>query len=221
MAAAPMYITKHRAEAVDFTHPFLTVEATILLRRPRPGHETHIKSAYDLINQSEYIFGTLNTGVIIRALRTSNDTLQKLLWQKMRSFHPAVFTKSNEEGINRVRRDRYAYILPSVIGDYIKERMPCDLVTVDRFLMERGYGMAVQKGSGLLPKLNHALELLKKGGYLEQIYKKWWIKTGECNGIKSSKMYSLNGCPSTQNFDLQLLSILALGVVHVLLHWTT
>ena len=192
MAAAPMYVTRHRAEAVDFTHPFITVEATILMRRPRPGQELRIKAVHDLINQSEYIYGTLNTGVIIRALRMSNDTLHRMLWQNMRSFQPSVFTKTNEQGIRRVRREKYAYILPTVIGDYIKERMPCDLVTVDRFLMERGYGMAVQKGSGLLPKLNRALVILNSMGYLDQIYEKWWVKTSECNGIKSSKIYSLN-----------------------------
>ena len=187
-----MYITRHRAEAVDFTHPFIDVEATILLRRPPTGQQAPIKSAYDLLNQSEYKYGTLNTGVIIRAFRTSNDTLHRMLWQNMRAFQPSVFTKTNAEGIHKVRHEKYGYILPSTIADYIKTRLPCDLITVDRFLIEKGYGLAVEKGSGLLPKLNRALIILKSMGYLDDIKRKWWIKTSECNGIKSSKIYSLN-----------------------------
>ncbi len=33
MAAAPLYITKHRMEVVDFTQPFLDVQASLLMRR--------------------------------------------------------------------------------------------------------------------------------------------------------------------------------------------
>ena len=102
-------------------------------------------------------------------------------------------TKTNEEGIERIRKEKYAFILPSTIGDYISRRSPCDLVAMDRFLMNKAYGLATPKGSGLLPKINSALEHLHTSGFIDYIYDKWWIKKSECSGIKSSKMYSLNG----------------------------
>ena len=108
----------------------------------------------------------------------------------MKSFRPNVFTTTNKEGIKRIKREKYVFILPSTIADYISRRLPCDLIAKDKFLMKRSYGLATQKGSGLLPKLNSALKLLHINGYLEFLYNKWWVKKSECNGIKYSKMYS-------------------------------
>ena len=130
--------------------------------------------------------------MIIRAFRTTNDTVFLSLWRKMKQFRPPVFTKTNEEGIERIRKEKCAFILPSTIGDYISRRLPCDLVAKDRFLMNKAYGLATQKGSGLLPKINSALEHLHTSGFIDSIYDKWWTKKSECNGIKSSKIYSLN-----------------------------
>ncbi len=139
--------------------------------------------------------------MIIRAFRTNNDSLSVALWRKMKQFQPGVFTKSNEEGIDRIRKEKYAFILPSTIADYVSRRMPCDLISVDRFLMTKSYGLATQKGSGLLPKLNSALEHLHTSGFIDYIYDKWWIKKSECNGIKSSKIYSLNAADAAVHRD--------------------
>ena len=95
--------------------------------------------------------------------------------------------------------EKYVFILPSTIADYISRRLPCDLIAKDKFLMKRSYGLATQKGSGLLPKLNSALKLLHINGYLEFLYNKWWIKKSECNGIKYSKMYSASGSSRIEN----------------------
>jgi hypothetical protein len=90
-----------------------------------------------------------------------------------------------------VRHDKYAYVIPSTIGQYISMRAPCDLVTVDRFLMKRGYSLAVQKGSDLLQEVNRALYILRDIGQLDELYRKWWVDRSQCNGIKSSKIYSV------------------------------
>lgn len=193
IAAAPLYITDHRSEVIDFTRPFLNVEATMLMRRPPTGQENQIAASSDLLNQNNFLYGTLNAGVIIRAFRTSNDSVYRAIWRKMRKFKPSVFTNTNEEGIDRARKGDYVFIIPSTIGDYIIKRAPCDLITVDRFLMRRSYGLAVQKGSALLPRLNKILSLLELNGFLHHLYKKWWSDHNECNGVKTSKhVYSPN-----------------------------
>ena len=112
----------------------------------------------------------------------------------MRDFTPSVFYASNEEGIAEVRRSKgkYAFILPDIIGEYIIRQQPCDLTVVDKFLMHRNFGLAIQKGSGLLSQVNKALAILDKKGVLEQLYGRWWLKRSACNGIHSSKIYSLN-----------------------------
>ena len=127
IAAAPTYVTSQRAQVVDFTDPFMPVHATLLLRRvftnpPPPsdpslspyGAGAHssdkapsIRSVKDLIGQSTIRYGTLNKGVLIRAFRRTNESLYRTIWKRMTSFEPSVFTLTNEEGIERLRRERW------------------------------------------------------------------------------------------------------------------
>ena len=188
-----MFITEFRDKVVDFSIPFLTVEATLLLRRSPSGIPAPINSVHDLFDQSEIKYGTLKTGLIVWHFRNTNDTVEKLLWRNMQRFGSPTLTSSNEEGIERVRRDKYGYIIPSTIGHYIANKYPCDLVTIDSFLMTRGYGLAFENGSPLTAPCNQALRTLKRQGTLEALYKKWWIDRSDCGGIYSSKVYS----PST------------------------
>ncbi len=179
---------------MDFSLPFLSVQATVLLRRTPIGQPAKITHVTDLLNQSEIKFGTLNTGILLWSLRNTNDSALKLLYRQMIRFYPSVFTGSNEEGIARVREEKYAYILPSTIGDYIAQNTPCDLRTVGRFLMNRSFGLVVEKRSPLLPILNNALRKLRENGFLERTYRKWWVERSGCE-IKSSSMLSANRSP--------------------------
>ena len=219
VAAAPLYITHRRSKVVDFSQSYLNVKATVLLRRPPTGRKLRINTASDLLDQSEITYGTLNTGVIIRALRRSNDTTISALWRNMKKFYPSVFTRTNEEGILRVRQQKYAFILPSTIGEYISKRMPCDLITVDRFLMEQGYGIATQKGSALVSKLNKVLTLLEANGFLQRLYHKWWNEKSECNGIKTSKhTFSPNTASQKINTHLYYIYLPIVGLIYSYSH---
>ncbi|KAK2166229.1 hypothetical protein LSH36_40g02015 [Paralvinella palmiformis] len=192
-----MFVTEQRQQVVDFTEPFLEVKATVLVKRPPLGRRhVAINSAADLIGQSEYQVGTRESGMIARAFRKTNDTLYRKLWKRLRRKHQSSFTASNEEGISRARSGRYAFILPSNIAEYIARKEPCDLITIDRFLLDAHFALALPKGSGLVAQLNRALYLLEDDGFLDRLYHKWWVKKNDCNGIQYSKMYSLSspGC---------------------------
>ena len=189
MAASPLFVTEQRARVVDFTMPFLDVQATILIKKQEEGKSLPFSTARDLIYQDEYQYGTLNRGVIKRALSIANDTVYKTMRHQMRFFDPSAFTATNAEGIERVRKEKYAYVLPNVIADYISRRKPCDLLTVDSFLIKRGYSIAIRKGSALVPRINRAIAALKSQGYLERLYYKWWIRGGDCNGKEHTKRY--------------------------------
>jgi hypothetical protein len=202
LAVAPIFPTTNRLKVVAFTQHFLDVEATILLRKPPPGAPPTIRRAADLLEQSEIQYGLWDTGILIRAFRRSNHTLYKILWRNIQRFTPNAFTESTRQGIERVRHDKYAFIIPHPIGEYVAQQYPCDLMTVDRFLLKKGYALAVAKGSPLLSKLNQqALNALRRSHYLQQLYQKWWYDNNECGGIQSSKMYSSNSnsnsAPST------------------------
>jgi len=47
MAASPILITDARRQVVDFSTPFMTTQATLLLRRPPPGAELSVKDLAD------------------------------------------------------------------------------------------------------------------------------------------------------------------------------
>ena len=215
-----MYSTKHRAKVIDFTDPYMEVASTLLLRKPPIATELKIKTARDLLSQSEIKYGTLDTGVIIRAFKNTNDTVYRMLWRKMQRFDPSVFTTTNEKGIERVRQEKYAFIIPSSIGEYIAMRLPCDLVTVDRFLMKRGYSLAVQKDSPLLLDINRALYILNDIGDLDELYRKWWIDRSQCNGIKSSKIYRVQSSAAASNncfiSNSYLLLVICCSVLYLL-----
>lgn len=190
IAAAPLYVTEQREEVVDFSIPFLVVEATILLKKPPTGSASRVETAVDLLRHPDLTYGTLNTGLILRAFRTTNVTLYRTIYENIRRFHPASFTSSNEEGIDRARRTSYAFILPHTIADYVIRRFPCDVIAVDRFLMRERFALAVPKGSGLLGQLNRVVRSLADEGFVDRIYARWLLDRTNCNGIQSSKMYS-------------------------------
>lgn len=142
----------------------------------------------DLSRDMRYQYGTLNRGVIRRGFRTTNNTVEQILWENMNSFDTNVFTSTNEEGVQRARSEKYAFILPDVIGEYVAHHKPCDLMTVGKFLFSKGYSIALPKGSPRLPTFNRMLTSLKHEGFLAKLYRRWWIERSECYNAKVSKI---------------------------------
>jgi len=86
VAAGPILVTDDRRHVVEFTMPFMTLQATLLLRRPAAGTDLKIKDLADLVGQSEIKYGTLRRGVIPRSFRQTNDSLLSIVWRNMRRF---------------------------------------------------------------------------------------------------------------------------------------
>jgi len=150
----------------------------------------------DLIRQTEIRYGTLNRGVLVRAFRRTNVTMYRSAWRQMSRFRPSVFTSTNDQGIERLRTpgQRYAFIIPHPIGDYVVAREPCDLIAVGRFLEHRGYALAlprdVDRGAASKSSsqfitvdrttLNAALRTLTDTGFIDGLYRKWWTGNSHC-----------------------------------------
>lgn len=66
------------------------------------------------------------------------------MWTAMESTKPSVFVKSNDEGVDRVRKGKnlYAFLMESTSIDYITERY-CDLMQIGGQLDSKGYGIAM------------------------------------------------------------------------------
>lgn len=71
----------------------------------------------------------------------------------MESARPSVFTKTNEEGIDRVVKGKrsYAFLMESTSIEYNIER-DCSLTQIGGLLDSKGYGIAMPVSKYTLPK---------------------------------------------------------------------
>ena len=67
------------------------------------------------------------------------------MWSFMQSARPSVFVKSGAEGVERVKNERYAYLMESPQLEYVVERN-CDLQQVGGLLDTKSYGIALPPG---------------------------------------------------------------------------
>nr|XP_032800504.1 glutamate receptor 4-like isoform X5 [Petromyzon marinus] len=182
--------------------------ALLLSTRAAPSA---IASLDDLASQGALHYGTLDGGSTQNFFRESKFPVYQRMWSSMQSARPSPFVRSNAEGVARVRASggRFAFLLESPTNEYISQRAPCDTRRVGRDINQRGYGIAMPRGSQLrrvgrdinqrgygiaMPRgsqLRSALDLailkLNEGGVLQQIKQKWWYDKGECGHVLNTR----------------------------------
>ena len=67
------------------------------------------------------------------------------MWAFMESKEPSVFMKKSQEGIERVKRGKYAFLMESTMIDYTIQRN-CELMQVGGLLDSKGYGIGTPMG---------------------------------------------------------------------------
>ena len=67
------------------------------------------------------------------------------MWAFMDNHEPPVFVKKSSEGIDRVLKGQYAFLMESTMIDYTIQRN-CDLMQVGGLLDSKGYGIGTQIG---------------------------------------------------------------------------
>lgn len=119
--------------------------------------------------------------------RDSNFSIYQRIWASMESSKPSVFTKSNDEGKERVSKEQggYAFFMESTSLDYIVERN-CDLQQIGGLLDSKGYGIALPVNSPYRTAISGAVLKLQEEGKLHQLKTKWW-KEMYGGGMKSNK----------------------------------
>ena len=63
----------------------------------------------------------------------------------MNNAKPTVFVNTTKEGIIRVKKGSYAYLLESTMNEYIVQRN-CELMQVGGLLDSKGYGIGTPRG---------------------------------------------------------------------------
>ncbi|XP_077485672.1 glutamate receptor ionotropic, kainate 2-like isoform X1 [Amblyomma americanum] len=144
---------------------FLTVERLV----------SPIESVEDLAKQTTIQYGSLQSGSTQAFFKESEFPTYKKMWHVMQAARPSVFTESNQKGIERVRRGKYAYLMESTSIEYAIERN-CDLTQIGSLLDNKGYGIATPPGSPYRTMLSQAILQLQESGTLHVLKERWWKK---------------------------------------------
>lgn len=201
IAAGALVVTGLRRQFIDFTEPFLSLRSSALVRKPlatvpspsqdrrrrrrsttttcspprrrRPG-PARIRTAMDLL-ASELSYGVVRGSVVERAMSTSADPLTRALWSRVAKFWPPALVDSVQEGIERARRESYAFIVDSPMAAYVAGRRPCDLYVTEPFLQQMTYAFAVRRGARRLrAALDRELRRARSSGEMQAMYLRWW-----------------------------------------------
>jgi len=169
IALADMTITSKREEAVDFTHPFMSIGLGVLGYRGSPT-----RSLQQLADDDSLKVGAFCCGSTAAAFRNSADPLYQKIWAKMQEDPENMMTNSNEDGVDKVLAGRgtYVYIMESGSIDYQVARN-CRLTQVGKTFWPRSYGLALTPGSPYRKALNKGILMMQESGKMEMLVKKW------------------------------------------------
>lgn len=141
---------------------FLTVETLV----------TSFKNIDELAEQTEISYGAKGDGATSNFFRDSEVESYKTIWKYMLK-HPDANTADNDEGVRRVEKENYAFLMESTSIEYIVERH-CTLAQVGGLLDDKGYGIAMRKDSKYRNILSAAVLKLQETGKLTALKIKWW-----------------------------------------------
>jgi glutamate receptor, ionotropic, invertebrate len=101
-----------------------------------------IDSAEDLVKQTKVQYGAVIGGSTIKFFQHSNFTTYQRMWAAMETNGDSVHSLSNAEGVKRVLKGNYAFMMESVPMDYVMNQN-CKLRRVGELLDSKGYGIAL------------------------------------------------------------------------------
>lgn len=141
---------------------FLTIEILV----------TPFANIEELANQEVIKYGAKADGATANYFRDSDVATYKKVWEYIYK-NPDVMVHDNNDGVERVEKENYAFFMESTSIEYITERK-CKLGQVGRLLDEKGYGIAMQKDSQYRDVLSAAVLKLQESGKLSEMKVKWW-----------------------------------------------
>ncbi|KAL3196456.1 hypothetical protein MRX96_045239 [Rhipicephalus microplus] len=131
--------------------------------------QSPIESAEDLAKQTEILYGCVRSGSTEAFFKDSKHETYERMWNAMK--HDLV--SSNAEGVERVERGGYAFLMESSSIEYAAQRR-CQLTQVGGLLDSKAYGIAMPQGSPYRGVLSSAMLRLQESGTLEMLKDRWW-----------------------------------------------
>ena len=118
-----------------------------------------INSAEDLVKQTKIQYGAVNSGSTKKFFEHSNFSTFERMWAAMENAGASVHTSSNNEGVKRVLKSNYAFMMESVPMEYELNKN-CKLRRVGDLLDSKGYGIALPLSEFLFVKILFDVDFL-------------------------------------------------------------
>ncbi|CAF3297692.1 unnamed protein product [Rotaria sp. Silwood2] len=108
-----------------------------------------------LAKQTEIKYGPLKGGSTEQFFRSSKIPLYERMWYYM-SSRPEVFPETTEEGIEWVKKSKYAFLLESATNEYNVQRH-CELMQVGGLIESKSYGIGTTHGSPYRDRISNEI----------------------------------------------------------------
>ncbi|CAF2134357.1 unnamed protein product [Rotaria magnacalcarata] len=95
------------------------------------------------------------------------------MWNYISANQADVTAASSTEGINRVLKGNYAFLMESTTSEYNIMRN-CELTSIGGLLDSKGYGFGVPQNSPYRDILSDTILKLQDEGVIHKYYNKWW-----------------------------------------------
>lgn len=130
-----------------------------------------INSAADLASQSIYDYGTVEGSQIEYFFKHTKISAYEKMYAHMSVLSPESMVRRVEHGLERVRKEKYAFLWDSPTLRYMIQSQ-CDLLEIGSPFDLKGYGWAVQKDAPYKDALSLGLLRLNDEGYLQKFEKR-------------------------------------------------
>ncbi|XP_075739149.1 uncharacterized protein LOC142784609 [Rhipicephalus microplus] len=128
-----------------------------------------IESAEDLAKQSAVRYGCVRSGSTHALFKKRRHETYEMMWHAMKED----LVSSIAEGIERVERGGYAFVMESTSIEYVVRRR-CQFKQIGGLLDSKGYGIATPHGSPYRNILSSTLLRLQERGTLQKLKDRWW-----------------------------------------------
>ena len=156
--------------------------ASMMHGRDPLRHEIHNLEELVQGTDHHYDYGTIRDGSTERYLQKVAKGGGFRMMRKYLSSEngQAQMVDSIEEGIEKVRKGKYAFILESMTAKYESNRLPCDLMTLGQTFGLRGFGLAIPKSSPIIDDLHSGVLEMIENGDIEQLEERWFTGEDQC-----------------------------------------
>ncbi|XP_062610327.1 glutamate receptor ionotropic, kainate 3-like [Saccostrea cucullata] len=143
--------------------------------------EKQIQSLEELVDSPEFECGTVRSSATMNFFKTSDNKIYRAAWKKMSQ---GGLVASSQEGRERVKREKYAFIFDYMINSY-SELTTCETKMVGTPFRLQEHGVVMKQGAPFKTNININLLKVKESPVMAQLKNKWWENKRKCDLMES------------------------------------